>query len=384
MDVACYENCHQLATLEDAWERLSENELQFVPDFSELLRHMQESRCKFRLLTASENGEVTSIACFTYAQAIKRYEIATHKLFDLPVRQVSLFGGCVLGRTDEELVRSFFRRIIAERNFDVIDLGEIMLESPLHRALHNLKGGAVAWRTRRKSEQRWLIPLPASFDAYLALLRPTAKVRIQRDGRRFARANSHFRFFRTVADIDDFLRDSEIVSRTTYQTQIGYGLSDSPYYRDQITRLAQRNAFRGYIAYLPEGPAAFGWGEIAHRRFAFRMTGFDPRYRTLSAGTALIMHIIRDLIETTDCRYFDFGSGSDSGYKSRLATLSLPCARMQVAQISRPYSLLLITLDHAMNAGKSLIANLADRILGHGTLRQHVKRVLRPFGVGGY
>jgi hypothetical protein len=75
--------------------------------------------------------------------------------------------------------------------------------------------------------------------------------------------------------------------------------------------------------FVENKPCAFGWGELAYKRFVFQQTGYDPDYRKLSPGTALMMRMIRDLIEHTDCEVFDFLWGGDEGYKSRLGTVSV-------------------------------------------------------------
>jgi hypothetical protein len=383
MEIVSYSNCSDLAELQDAWERLGEQELSFVPSFSELRYHLESSGSRFLILAAIDDSQTTAIACFIFENSIKRYEIATRKLFDLPVRKVSLFGSCVLGEPDEHLIREFFRRIIRESDFDLIDIGEIFIDSPLYRAITSLDG-ALAWRVMRKQHVRWLTRLPSSLGEYIASLRPTTGMRITRDCRKFEKQRPAFRVTQHPGEVEAFLRDAEKVSRLTYQWDLGYGLINDEGTRLQFTRLAKNGILRCYIAYIRGEPCAFGWGELSHRTFCFRATGYDPQFRKLSAGTALIIRMIRDLIENTNCKIFDFGSGDEEGYKSRLGTVSLSCARMQVARIYRPYSLLIVALDQALNSTKQSVMKLGGAIIGHGALKQRLKSMLRPLGVGRY
>jgi hypothetical protein len=383
MQIASYNDCSELSAFAEAWDRLNEQELRFVPSFAEL-RHRLEAGRKFRLLVASENSQVVAVACFIYHDSIKRFEIATRKLFDLPVKMVSLFGDNVAGRPDEDVIRKFFQIIIDAGGFDVIDIGEIFVDSPLFRVISSLRQGFVAWRIMRTQQPRWMIRLPGSFDEYLASLRPTVNMRISRDFRRYERADPEFRVTHRPEDVESFLRDAETVSRLTYQWHIDYKTCNDEATRARLTRLAQNGDLRAYVAYVGGKPCAFGFGELSHRTFGFRSTGYDPQHRNISPGTALMLQIIRDLIENTDCEVFDFWSGSESGYKSRLATLGLTCARMQVAQITRPYPLLIVTLDRTINFVKGSLVNLTDFVLGSGALRQWLRRMLRPFGVGSY
>jgi Acetyltransferase (GNAT) domain len=386
MEIVSYDKCSELGALQDAWDRLCEKELQFVPSFSELLHHLNASGAKFRVLAAKEESQIIALACFTYGIATKRYEIATRKLFDLPVqlKEISLFGSCVPGQPSEDVIRKFFQTVIDESQYDFITVGEIFIDSPLYRAIKSLPGGVVAWSASRKKQYRWMIRLPGSFDEYIASLRPTAKAHITRDSRRFERERPGFRVLQRPEDVEQFLQEAEKISRLTYQWKFGYGLHNDERTRQRLTRLAEIGTLRCYIADLQGNPCAFGWGELCHRTFAFRMTGYDPHYAKLSPGTGLIMRMIRDLIENTNCEIFDFMAGGETGYKSRLGNINLSCASMQVAQIYRPYSLLLVVLDQTINLAKNAAMGLGDAALGSGPLKQRLKSALRLFGVGTY
>ena len=102
MKIESYSRCSELDALEDAWDQLSEKELSFVPSFSEL--RYQVAGSKFRLLAAIDNSQVIAIACFIYGNSAKSYEIASRRLFRLPVKQISLFGSCVLGQPSENVI----------------------------------------------------------------------------------------------------------------------------------------------------------------------------------------------------------------------------------------------------------------------------------------
>src|ERR1017187_7579608 len=103
MDYLDYRNLPELDTLKDTWECLSEREPTFVPSFSELRAQLETSGAKFRILVAADNSQVVAIACFVYGNGIKRYSIGERKLFDLPVKEIALFGSCVLGKADESV-----------------------------------------------------------------------------------------------------------------------------------------------------------------------------------------------------------------------------------------------------------------------------------------
>src|SRR5260221_9199672 len=129
MKIVSYADCSELAALETAWTRLAQTGLFFVPSFSELRFKLTANGSRFRLLTAVNNSQIVAIACFIYINWKKSYEIRGKELFYLPVRVVSLFGSCVVGEADENVIEEFLRVILEEGGFDLIEFGGIFAES---------------------------------------------------------------------------------------------------------------------------------------------------------------------------------------------------------------------------------------------------------------
>lgn len=373
MDVVTYQHCSELDALADAWDHLSEHEPMFVPRFAELRAHLEVSGSRFQMLAAIENSQIVALACFIYQNASKEYWIAEKHLLSLPAKEIRLFGSCVLGRPSEDVIQNFVGFITAKSDFDLIDFGGIVVGSPLYSAIVNYGKGLYVGVGRRHSIRR-LIKLPRSFDEYMMSLRATTQKAVTRDCRKFERESPEFRIIHEPKDIESFLRDAETVSRLTYQWNIGTRIRNDDSTRQAFTRMAESDRLRCYIVYIGGRPCAFAWGEFSHRVFYFRMTGYDPQYSKISPGTALLMWIIRDLIDNTDCTVFDFGvGGDDQGYKSRFGTVSLNCAHVQAGRFRRPYSLVLIGLDQVLNSAK----NMVDKIIGRGALWRRLKLALR-------
>jgi hypothetical protein len=206
---------------------------------------------RFRLLTAVNNSQIVAIACFIYINWKKSYEIRGKELFYLPVRVVSLFGSCVVGEADENVIEEFLRVILEEDGFDLIDLGRIFAGSSLHKAASRLRG-TITWGTDRRQNIWWLIRLPGSFDEYVASLRQTTRYRIARDCRRFEKSAPQFRVMMLPQEIDNFLRDAESISRRGYQWNIKCGIRNDEATRDQFIRLAENGALRCYLFFCRE------------------------------------------------------------------------------------------------------------------------------------
>ncbi len=102
--------------------------------------------------------------------------------------------------------------------------------------------------------------------------------------------------------------------------------------------------------------------------------GYDPESQKASPGIVILMWAIRDLIENTECKIFDFGSGGDeSGYKSHYSNVLINCAPLELGRRSQPYSLLLVLLQEAL----SLAKNLVSATIGSETVRQRFKKLVR-------
>jgi CelD/BcsL family acetyltransferase involved in cellulose biosynthesis len=384
MEIVRYTRLSDLADLREVWARLSEQEAQFVPNFADFEFDIARSGAKFCVFATVENGQVISLACFIYHDGIKRYGFAGRRLLALPVKRVYLFGSCVLGQASEELTREFFQQIIAEGGFDVIEVGQILVDSILHRAIAGLPRSIIVWQAFRKNELRWLIRLPGSFEEYLASLGAESRRHANRYSRRVEQEGAEYRLISGADEVEDFLRAAETISRTTYQWKLDRGVRNDERSRQWLRRIAERGNLRCYLLYLHGKPCAFGWGQLCHRTFYYQAIGYDPQFAKLSPGTALFMRLMRDLIENTDCASFDFGSGREDGYKSRLATISLDCVSLEVAPRYRPYSFTLAALDRVLVWVKNLIMNSMERLAGRGALRRRLKSALRPLGVAMY
>ena len=384
VQVKSYTDCSELDPLEVAWDRLCEKEPQYVPSFAEMRHTLQGSGTKFRMLTVVDRGKIVAMACFIFSNTKKAFYVVARRLFELPVREASLFGSCMPGQPSEDVIRRLFQIIIDEADFDLISVGEIFIDTPLHNAIKSFRGGTIAWSSSRKKRFRWMINLPNSFDEYMVSLGSVTRRSFNRDCRKFDGAKPQYRIFNREEAVEEFLRDAEQVSKLTYQSKLGYGVCDDERTRERLSQLAKLGQLRCYIAYLNDKPCAFGWGALAHRTFAFQQTGYDPQFRHLSPGTSTIMYIIRDLIENTNCRVFDFLQGGETGYKSRLCPVRLACAEMHLASRMRPSVLFIVALDRAIVLAKQAIITLAGWVIGSGTFNRRIRKILRPLGIVTY
>ena len=238
----------------------------------------------------------------------------------------------------------------------------------------------VVWRVGRRNSIRWLIRLPQSFDGYLKSLGSATRKNDVRKFRQLDRKEFEVHVIDRDDQIETFLQDGEKVSRLTYQWNVGQRLCNDEPTRQRLVQQAKRKQFRGYIIYKEREPCAYAWGEVSYQVYHSNTPGFDPRYKKESLGTSLMLWVIRDLIENTDFKVFDFGTGGDDvGFKSRFGNTPLNSATLQIAPLYRPYSLLLVVLDQSLN----LVKNIGSVLVGYGRLRERLKVGSRKYGDSG-
>jgi hypothetical protein len=374
-EILVYNKLSELDTLADSWDRLSALEQRYFPNFSETKHVLEVTKSEFRIVVALDNLVTIGIACFMYGNAMMRFSIGERRLFSLPVKEVTILGASVLGEVNSDTIEEFLTIIVNEWDFDLIRSGEIIVNSPLHAAITHLKG---VKRFGRRDSVRWLIRLPESFDSYLKSLRSSTRKSITQQLRTFERKMPfEFHVIDRPEQVDTFLRDGERISRMTYQWNVGQRLCNDGSTREGYVRLARAGNLRCYIIYVEGRPCTFARGELSGRFYNYETPGFDPQYHKLSPGVVLLMWIIRDLIENTDCEVFDFGTGGDNkGYKSRFGTISIDSTTILLAKWHKPYSMFLFALQNTF----SLARDLFSFIVGHGWLRQRLKKAIRQYG----
>jgi Acetyltransferase (GNAT) domain len=362
----------------EAWNCLRKEQLLFFPRFEDLVLVLSEAPLDFRVLAIREGDQITSLACFICVRAHKRYSIGERNLFNLSVRQVSLFGSAILGKVDAKILKRFLDVVRRELIFDLILFGEIPLDSPLYAALQKPGFGLVVTSPSRKTSLRWLIRLPETFEQYLTSLSSKLRKSLRYQVRKLEDdLKCELLVIHRADQIETFLQHGEAISRLTYQWNVGHRLCDNEPTRRLYHRLAKEGQLRCYLLYISGRPAAFARGELVDDTYNYETPGFDPQYSKLSVGLVLLAWVIRDLIENTTCKVFDFGQGGDEiGYKSRFGNTAVTCRILELGRWTRPFSLGLILLQEGLVAAK----NLLSWIIGNGKFRLRLKKAIRKYG----
>ncbi len=241
----------------------------------------------------------------------------THRIGYLPVRTPRLrtftvvYGG-VLGHAEPDA--------IADRLFGLLrgpDRVERVLinrldSGPLLDALTRRRGVVV-----QSAEPHWIAePAGVSFDE--AMARHSSKTRGKL--RRYERIlRDHFggdvstRVFERPTDVGPFLEMCEGIASTTYQAALGYGVRDTPLWRELLTHAASAGLMRSFALIAQGRPIAYQNGLLLGDRYWCDGKGYLPECAEHRPGTMLYLQMLRDLCER-GVTEIDFGFG-DADYK---------------------------------------------------------------------
>jgi len=330
-----------------------------------------------RVFTAESRDAIVAIACFEHGPGSINFSVAERSWGSLPARVTRLYGEAIIGSVTFDTAAEILKLAANQWRFDVIRLGEIELNSALYKALEQLPYGLKAIRASRKNAIHWVIELPATFDAFLASLRSSTRSTLKRKIRRFERDCQYdVEVITNCWQVDRFLELGEQISRRTYQWHVGQRLENNAQTRARYSRLAEGGRLRCYLLRIGGQPCAFLRGELSDTLYHYETPGFDPQFEAHSPGVVLLMWAIRDLIENTTCKTFDFGTGGDaSGYKASYGNHSKECASIEIFKLYSPYSLTLMSLQQGLSVAKKIVAST----IGREFLRRRLKGLLRKY-----
>ena len=307
-----------------------------------------------------------------------RFTLGERCLATLAVRSLALANpwlaeGHPAGKIAELLVQG-----LQEERADLIEIGEIPEESSLQAALEELVWPARKLRLGRKKSLRWLIDLPDSFDAFFARLSRKDRKNLGWKMRKLAKEfEVQIEVFKDADSIERFLEEGERISRRTYQWSVGQQLVNDHATRERYRALAEEGRLRCYLLYLDGTARAFARGSVQGDIFLEDTPGYDPDFAKYSIGTVLMMEALKDLIGTSSCRVFDFGTGGDAtGFKSRFGTRHILCNSYYVVNMRRPRAVV-IFLGHRL---LSFLKNLGSAVIAEGPFRDKLKRRIRKYG----
>ncbi|MET4290676.1 hypothetical protein ABIB06_001443 [Bradyrhizobium sp. LB8.2] len=250
--------------------------------------------------------------------------------FALPVpelRVLQIVHGGWLGAISEHNARMLLGNImnsLAAGEADAVSFHSPEVNSPLVKYARDLPSWWCADHLINPQAHR-LCELPEKAASFLAGLpkkgRYNQRKRVENISRAFA--DSRIERFGSSAELDELIRDAEIIAAKSYQRGLGVGFSETPVIRSRLRFEASKGWLQGYILYLDGQPVAFWIGSLRNGVFLSEYVSYDPAYAKYGPGLHLILSILEELQASSSgpVRLVDFGIG-DATYKEMLANLS--------------------------------------------------------------
>jgi hypothetical protein len=249
--------------------------------------------------------------------------------FALPVprlRILQIVHGGWLGDLSEANAKLLVNCIIgslAAGEADVASLHSPELNSSIFRCGRALPSWWCSDYSVRPQARR-VRELSADAGPFLCSLSQNERYQQRKRARNLANGFDDHRIerFTRPTDVDQLMRDAEIIASKSYQRGLSVGFSNSATVRSRLLFEARKGWLQGYILYLDGQPSAFWIGSLRNGVFLSEYLSFDPACAKYAPGIYLILKVMEELQDEPrhpPVRLVDFGIG-DAPYKERLAT----------------------------------------------------------------
>ncbi|HZQ42092.1 MAG TPA: GNAT family N-acetyltransferase [Acidobacteriaceae bacterium] len=183
-----------------------------------------------------------------------------------------------------------------------------------------------------KTFPHYVTDFNVDFETYLNSFGAKTKSTLRRKVRKFVDSAGPdcFRQFKSPEELLEFHAQAREISKLTYQENLlDHGLPDTPEFKQKMIALAEKDQVRAYILYMQGNPAAYLYCPVRDSILYYDLLGYDPEYRTLSAGTVLQYLAFEQLFSEKQFRAFDFEEG-EGQHKRQFATRRVDCCSLFV------------------------------------------------------
>jgi hypothetical protein len=248
-----------------------------------------------------------------------------------------------------------------------VTLQAIPSDSPLYEAVDALRQlNTVYVRSFYPERVRHRLVTDGDFETYLKGLSKSTRQTFRQTLRKLHENRAvELRVYERREVVDEFASYAAIVARTTYQqNRLGLGFADAEGVTRRVRLAAENGWLRSFVLFCDGAPAAYVEGYQGGGRWFALQIGHDPKWNSVSLGTACQLEAIRYLLESADRpRIIDYLEG-DMDYKRRLCNVHVTEATIEVAERAWRVALLprtQATLDSAFRLVRALLLSLGWR-----------------------
>jgi CelD/BcsL family acetyltransferase involved in cellulose biosynthesis len=314
----------ELEQLREPWDRLRGHHVTADPAHYRAVLDATPGARPYAVLVDPGGSETLALARVEEMTLPARLGYRT--VFAPKLRALTLVYGGLLGETGEESSRAVLRELLgalARGEADVLRLRMVAVGSPLHALAHSEPGVLTRPRFARPSVH-YQVAIPDVLDDFLAARSYKTRRNLRYYDRRLTSQLGDrltLRTFDDPADLDRLFADTLVVSEKTYQHALGASFVDSPVQR-AVFELGLRSGWlRAYVLYVDDRPIAFWHGSAYRGVLGPGMTGYDPAFHEVRAGSYVLVRRIEDACADPEISLLDWGFG-DAEYKRSLSDRS--------------------------------------------------------------
>ena len=269
---------------------------------------------------------------------LQRWRGSMHRA---PIRVLGMLSAPDTAFTDwliagppDPVVEAVLDELRRSRDWDVLDLSALPVDSATGKALETTLPGRFRWR-RRATVRSPLVSIAGSWEAYWTEKSQRFKKTIRSIRNRLAKAGAvSIQEYRQVSPDSSVFAELVDVSRRSWKASEGVAIATMPgmldFFRSLSERASRRGWLRVWILRLDGRAVATEYQLEAYGRVNALRADFDASLpEDLSPGSHLSCEILRTLFAREGVHEYDMGPG-ENPYKARWASGARETIRLQI------------------------------------------------------
>lgn len=226
--------------------------------------------------------------------------------------------------------------------------------------------------------KHYFVNTSGTFDSYMSRFKGKSLNSLKRKIKKINRTNTNvdsLRVFSDAKDVQEFLSIAKQISKQSYQEKLlGRKLPSDQSFINKLTKLAESNAFRGFILYAENTPIAYNLCPIyGNGILLYDYTGYDPKYSQYSAGTVLQFHIIDYCFKDKNISTYDLCSG-EGQHKQFFATDYKYCCDVFYFPLT-PFYFIAVYTKFLIEQVSRTIISILDKLGVKGRIKRFIRRL---------
>jgi hypothetical protein len=312
--IACdtIRDLREVENLRQLWKSWQETRDADIDFFTGMVRS-RGADCRPHVIVLSRNGRPDAMLVGLKDRRTIPFRLCSIMMFQPEVNAIEFVRGGLLGNASTENCKALFQAVMSsltEGDADMALWEQLDVESSLYTCAVQLPS-LVSRDYCHNLNAHWSMDFPKGLEAFFRSLKRSQRYKLRR---KYKQALNRFggkmqvRAFRTTAELEQVIREMDVISRQSVKRQLGFGFFDTPQTREQLSVEAVQGWLRIYVLYIEGKPVSFWKGTLYKRCLQADYAGFDSAWSAFSPGVVLFLNILENLrdeeVETIDfgCR----------------------------------------------------------------------------------